>query len=303
MSVLESIGRTPLVGLGRINPNPRVRLLAKLEGANPAGSIKDRPALYMIRRAEAEGLLTPEKTILEATSGNTGIGLAMVAAAKGYGIRLVMPACVSEERRSILRAFGADLVLTQACMRTDGAILRAREIFDEDPDRYFMPDQFSNPANVEAHYETTAPEIWEQTRGEVTEFVAGMGTTGTLMGVSRGLKERNAEVRIIGVEPCPGHAIQGLKNMCESIVPRIYDPSRLDDRVTVSDEDAFRMTRRLVLEEGIFAGMSSGAAVAGAVREAERSKNGATIVVLLPDRGDRYLSTTLYRSICAECPP
>jgi len=302
MSVLESIGHTPLVELRRIRPNPRVRLLAKLEGANPAGSIKDRPALYMIRRAEADGQLTPEKTILEATSGNTGIGLAMVAAAKGYRVRLVMPACVSEERRSILRAFGVDIVLTQACLRTDGAILKAREIFDEDPERYFMPDQFSNAANVEAHCETTGPEIWEQTRGEVTAFVAGMGTTGTLMGVSMCLKERNPEVRIVGVEPQPGHAIQGLKNMSESIVPKIFEPSRLDERVIVTDEDAFQMTRRLVLEEGIFAGMSSGAALAGAVREAERSANG-TIVVLLPDRGDRYLSTTLFRSICAECPP
>src|SRR5512138_3053229 len=208
MSILDSIGRTPLVALGRLNPNPRVRLLVKLEGNNPGGSVKDRIALHMIRTAVADGSLRPGKTILEATSGNTGIGLAMVGAALGYKVKLTMPACVSIERRRVLEAFGAELVLTEACEATDGAIRTARRIVEEEPDRYYTPDQFNNPANVEAHYLTTGAEILEQTGGQVTHFVAGMGTTGTLMGVARRLHEHDPRIRVIGVEPRPHHTIQ-----------------------------------------------------------------------------------------------
>ena len=213
-----------------------------------------------------------------------------------------MPECVSIERRRILEAFGAETVLTPSIDKTDGAIRRAREMLDADPDRYFMPDQFTNPANWRAHYETTGPEILEQTDGEVDVFVAGMGTTGTLMGVSRFLKEQRPATRIVGVEPPLGHGIQGLKNMREAIVPAIYEPDRLDATLTVNDETAFEAARVLAVEHGVFVGMSSGAAVAGAL-DVARDLDGGTIVVVLPDRGDRYLSTTLFRSVCGECPP
>jgi cysteine synthase B len=276
--------------------------MAKLEGANPAGSVKDRPAYAMIRRAERSGELEPGKVILEPTSGNTGIAIAMIGAARGYRVELVMPRCVSVERRHILEAFGAVVHLTPSEEGTSGAIRGAHRILEEEPERYFMPNQFDNESNVLAHYETTGPEIYEQTAGDVSAFVAGMGTTGTLMGVGRYLRERDAGVRIVGVEPPVGHAIQGLKNMTESIVPKIYDPSKLDDKLEVNDDEAFHTARRLALEEGLFVGMSSGAAVAGALRTAEGLERG-TVVTLLPDRGDRYLSTSLFKSICARCPP
>ncbi len=302
MGILDSIGNTPLVEIKAVNPNPRVRLMAKMEGSNPAGSVKDRIAYYMLKKAKDQGLLPPGKTILEATSGNTGIGLAMVGAAFGFRVKLTMPGCVSVERRRILEAFGAELVLTESCTGTDGAIMEARRILEEEPDKYYMPDQFSNPANIEAHYETTGPEIIRQTGGELSAFVAGMGTTGTLMGVARSLKEFNPDIIIMGVEPRPGHKIQGLKNMSESIVPRLYRPETLDEKFSIEDDHAFEMTRRLALEEGIFAGMSSGAAVHAAC-ELSRRLSGGTVVALLPDRGDRYLSTNLFTSICAKCPP
>ena len=302
MSLLSCIGNTPLVELSRLNPNPRVRLLAKLEGNNPGGSVKDRTALYLITKAEESGELTPDKIILEPTSGNTGIAIAMIGAAKGYRVKLMLPECVSIERRRILEAFGAEVELTPGCERTDGAIRAARRAVAEHPDRYFMPDQFTNPANPLAHYETTGPEIFRQTNGAVNVFIAGMGTTGTLMGVSRYLKEQKPGVRIIGVEPVMGHAIQGLKNMHEAIVPQIYERSWLDEVLPMENEPAFEIARRLATEEGIFVGMSSGAAVAGAIEIARRMESG-TVVTLLPDRGDRYLSTTLFRSVCAECPP
>ncbi len=302
MSVLDSIGNTPLVLLERINPNPRVRLYAKLEGANPGGSVKDRIAYYMIKEAEAEGKLKPGLTILEPTSGNTGIGLAMVGAAKGYRVKLVMPECVSLERRKTLEAFGAEVVLSPGQEGTDGAIRLAHRIYEEDPDAYFMPDQFNNPANIKAHYETTGPEIWAQTKGEVTHFVAGMGTTGTLMGVSMKLKEYNRDIQIIAVEPNMGHRIQGLKNMSEAIVPGIYDPNRIDEKHNVDDETAYQTARKLALTEGLFVGMSSGAAMAVALKKISQLKEGL-VVVVLPDRGDRYLSTALFASICGECPP
>jgi cysteine synthase B len=256
----------------------------------------------MIRDGIDRGALNGSRTILEATSGNTGIGLAMVGASLGYRVRLTMPKCVSLERRRVLEALGADLVLTEACQGTDGAIREAHRILEANPDLYFMPNQFENPANITAHYTTTGPEIWEQTGGDVTAFVAGLGTTGTVMGAGQRLKEYSPSIRIVAVEPILGHKVQGLKNMQESIVPTIFDPSKLDEKFTVEDEDAFQTTRRLALEEGLFVGMSSGAAAFAAIRTAQDMESG-TLVVLLPDRGDRYLSTNLFTSICAECPP
>lgn len=302
MGVIDCIGNTPLIRLDKINPNPRVILYGKFEGANPGGSVKDRTALYLIKDAEEKGLLTRDKIILEPTSGNTGIGLAMIAAAKGYRIKLVMPKCVSVERRRVLEALGAELILSPAEESTDGAIRLAYQIYEEAPELYFMPNQFDNEANVKAHYETTAKEIIEQTNGQVTHFVAGMGTTGTLMGVSKRLKEYNSSIQIVGVEPVAGHRIQGLKNMTESIVPKIFDPSKLDERVYVNDEEAFDTTRKLALREGVFVGMSSGAAMHVALKKASEIRSGV-IVVILPDRGDRYLSTSLFASICSKCPP
>ena len=303
VSLLESIGNTPLVELRRIGPTNGARILAKLEGSNPGGSVKDRPALWMLQRAEEDGRLVPGKVILEPTSGNTGIGLAMVGAYKGYRVKLVLPECVSTERRQTLLAYGAELVLTPAHERTDGAIKVAHQMVKEDPDLYFMPNQFANPDNWRSHYETTAPEILAQTGGELGAFVAGMGTSGTLMGVSRRLREHDPRIQIVGVEPVPGHAIQGLKNMAESIVPQIFEPNRLDRIINVEDRPAFAMAQRLALEEGLFVGMSSGAAVCAALQVAAGLSPSDTVVVLLPDRGDRYLSTNLFRSTCAQCPP
>lgn len=303
-SLLDTIGHTPLVELQRVRPSGcGARILAKLEGSNPGGSVKDRPALWMIRHAEKNGKLDKGKVLLEPTSGNTGIGLAMVCACKGYRLKLTLPECVSKERRQVLLALGAELVLTPADQRTDGAIREAHRIMAADPDRYYMPNQFENPANWLSHYETTAPEILEQTGGKITAFVAGMGTTGTLMGVSRRLKEFNPAIRIIGVEPVEGHAIQGLKNMKEAIVPAIYEPDRLDSIIHVNDREAFGCANRLAVEEGLFVGMSSGAAVWAALQVAGSLSPDDTVVTLLPDRGDRYLSTSLFRSVCAECPP
>ncbi|MBF0463545.1 MAG: cysteine synthase family protein [Nitrospirae bacterium] len=300
--VISAIGNTPLVTLKNINPVSGVEILAKLEGNNPGGSVKDRIAWYMVKDAEDRGLLTKDKIILEPTSGNTGIGLAMVGAARGYRVKLVMPECVSMERRMTLEAFGAELILSPGCEGTDGAIRMAHRIYDDNRQVYFMPDQFNNPANIRAHYETTGVEIYEQTKGEVSVFVAGMGTTGTLMGTGKRLKEYDASIKIVGVEPLLGHKIQGLKNMAESIVPGIWDLSKIDEKLNVEDDDAFTMARSLAVKEGLFVGMSSGAAVHAAVEMAKSIKSGM-IVVILPDRGDRYLSTTLFKSICADCPP
>jgi cysteine synthase B len=301
MGILQCIGNTPIASID-LNPNPSVKLFAKLEGNNPGGSVKDRIALYMVETAEKEGRLTRDKIILEATSGNTGIGLAMVATAKRYRLKLTMPACVSIERRRILEAFGAELILTPSNEGTDGAIRLAHKILSEDPDRYFMPNQFDNEANILAHYETTGKEIIDQTQGHVTHFVAGMGTTGTLMGVSRRLKEFNKDIRIVGVEPVLNHRIQGLKNMTESIKPKIFDPGMIDEHYYVNDEEAFDTTRMLATKEGLFVGMSSGAAMHIALRKSSELKEGV-IIVLMPDRGDRYLSTSLFTSVCAKCPP
>ena len=303
MSILSAIGNTPIVELNNLNNRkPKVRIFGKLEGCNPGGSVKDRPAYYMIKKAEETGQLTKGKIILEPTSGNTGIALAMIGAAKGYRVKLCMPECVSTERQRILQALGADTILTPAKEGTDGAIRKAHQLLNDEPDKYYMPNQFENENNILSHYETTGPEIFAQTDGEIDVFVAGMGTTGTLMGVNRFLKEKKPEVNTIAIEPPEGHTIQGLKNMKESIVPKIYNPEMLDEKITIGDGEAFETTRLLAAKEGIFVGMSSGAAVAGALKAAEKMSSG-TIVVILPDRGDRYLSTTLFRSICAKCPP
>lgn len=303
MSILSAIGNTPLIELNNLNnKKPKVRILGKFEGANPGGSVKDRPAYWMIKKAEQSGQLKKGKIILEPTSGNTGIALAMIGAAKGYPVKLCMPECVSAERQRTLQALGAEVVLTPAKQGTDGAIRKAHQLLEAEPDKYFMPNQFENQANVLSHYETTGPEILAQTKGQIDVFVAGMGTTGTLMGVKRFFSEKKPDVKIVGVEPTEGHTIQGLKNMTESIIPKIYNPKMLDEKITIEDDEAFEITRLLAAKEGVFVGMSSGAAVAGALCIANDMSSG-TIVVILPDRGDRYLSTTLFRSICAKCPP
>ncbi|MBU4074171.1 MAG: cysteine synthase family protein [Proteobacteria bacterium] len=305
MSVLDAIGNTPLVEIKNLWDSAKtgVRIMAKLEGSNPGGSVKDRPAYYMLKGAVASGKLVPGKTILEPTSGNTGIGMAMVAAAMGFKIKLTMPTCVSAERQAVLQALGAELEMTPGSDRTDGAIRRAHHIMEYQGDVYFMPNQFDNPHNYMAHYHTTGPEILRQTNGEVDLFVAGMGTTGTLMGCSQFLKEKKPSIKIVGIEPTLNHRIQGLKNMKEAIVPKIYDPSRLDRIVGCNDENAFDITRDLSLREGLFCGISSGAAMWGALQIARDLPRGSTVVVIFPDRGDRYLSTEVFRSICAICPP
>lgn len=292
-SIIDRIGNTPLVEISKLNPNKKVKIFAKLESSNPGGSIKDRTALYMIENAEKRGELVPGKIILEATSGNTGIGLAMIAAAKGYKLSLTMSEAASEERKKILRAMGVELIFTPASQGTDGAIEVAYRLLREQPEKYFGTDQFNNEDNVAAHYFGTAQEIWDQTEGQVTAVVATLGTTGTAMGISKKLKELNESIRIIGVEPYLQHKIQGLKNMRESYRPGIFDKKRLDEKVNILDEDAFEMSRRLAREEGILAGMSSGAAMFVAAEKAKEMEHGL-IVVIFPDSGERYLSTELF---------
>ncbi len=302
MNLLQAIGNTPLVEIVNLNPNPNAKVLCKLEGCNPGGSVKDRPALYMITKAEESGELTPDKIILEPTSGNTGIAIAMIGAAKGYEVQLCMPECVSTERRLILEGFGAHVFPTSAKDNIDGAIRQAHALMEEFPGKYYMPNQYENEANALSHFETTGPEVYRQTNGEVDYFVAGMGTSGTLMGTGRYLKSVKPGVKIVGVEPAMGHTIQGLKNMTESMVPGIYHREELDLKEMVDDGEAFETTRLLATREGLFVGTSGGAAAAVALRIAKRIEGG-TIVVILPDRGDRYLSTMQFRSVCAKCPP
>ncbi|MBD3304055.1 cysteine synthase A [Candidatus Woesearchaeota archaeon] len=291
MHALELIGNTPLVEIRRLNPNKKVNIYAKLEGFNPSGSIKDRIALKMIEQAEKNKELTKDKTIIEATSGNTGIGIAMVAAIKGYKVKIVMSENVSVERRKIMNAYGAEVVLTPAKEGTDGAIRKAEQLVKENPEKYFMPNQFKNKYNVLAHYENTAKEIFNQ-MPDVDVFVASIGTSGTLMGISSFLKKWKP-IEVIAAEPTLGHKIQGLKNMKEAIVPEIYDKKKIDTCITVEDEDAFETTRRLAKEEGLFVGMSSGAALWAALEKAKTMESG-NIVVIFPDKGDRYLSTDLF---------
>jgi len=292
-NILQTIGRTPLVRINRLNPNPKVEIYAKLEGFNPTGSIKDRIALKMIEQAENEGKLERNKTIIEPTSGNTGISLAMIGAVKDYDVEIVMSEAVSVERQKMILAFGAKITLTEAQNGTDGAIHKARELVHENPDKYFLPDQFSNKYNKIAHYKSTGQEIWEQTNGEVDYFVSSIGTSGTIMGVGKSLRENNPAIKIVCAHPEKGHYIQGLKNMEEAIVPSIYDPSKIDFMVMIQTEKAFEMARRIVKEEGIFVGMSSGAAMLAAYEVAQKIDSGM-IVVIFPDRGEKYLSTTLF---------
>lgn len=290
--VLGLIGKTPIVRLNKINKT-NSEIWLKLEGNNPGGSIKDRIAKYMIMDAEERGILKKGGTIIEATSGNTGIGLAMIGAIKGYNVILVMPENVSEERKKILRAYGAKIILTPKERGTDGAIEKARELARENKDYVYL-DQFNNPANVRAHYETTGVEIWNQTYGKITAFVAGIGTGGTIMGVAKRLKEYNQKIKIIGVEPVLGHKIQGLKSMKESYIPSIYDVSKIDEIILVNDEQAFQTARELAKKEGLLLGMSTGAAVYGALEFAKRSDK-EVIVAISPDNGMKYLSTELYK--------
>jgi cysteine synthase B len=292
-NILETIGNTPLVKINHLNDNPKVSIYAKLEGYNPTGSIKDRIALKMIEQAETEGKLVKGKIIIEPTSGNTGIGLAMIGAVKGYEVEIVMSEAVSVERRKMIQAFGAKVTLTDPNLGTDGAIMKARELVKRNPDKYFMPDQFSNEYNKLAHYKTTAEEIWEQTGGRLDYFVSALGTSGTIMGVSKYLKEKNPKIQIVSAHPVKGHYIQGLKNMEEAIVPAIYDPSQIDETIMVETETAFELAREIVKQEGILVGMSSGAAMFAALEIARKIDTG-TIVIIFPDRGEKYLSTGLF---------
>lgn len=292
-NILDTIGHTPLVRINRLNPKPHIPLYAKIEGFNPTGSIKDRIALKMIEQAEEFGALTPNKTIIEPTSGNTGIGLAMIGAVKGYSVAIVMSEAVSVERRKMIEAFGAKTILTEASLGTDGAIRKAHELVKNYPDLYFMPNQFSNEYNKIAHYQTTANEIWEDTDGKVTHFVSALGTSGTIMGVGMGLKDKNPKIQIVEAHPVKGHYIQGLKNMEEAIIPEIYDPSKIDQTVMIESEEAFAMARAIVLQEGIFVGMSSGAAMLAALECIKELEEGL-VVVTFADRGEKYLSTTLF---------
>jgi len=264
-----------------------------VEGFNPTGSIKDRIALNMIRQAEEEGTLTKGKTIIEPTSGNTGVALAMIGAIKGYDVEIVMSDAVSVERRQMIKAFGATVTLSEGRYGTDGAIRKARELVKANPQKYFMPDQFSNQYNKNAHYRTTGDEIWRQTGGKVDYFVSALGTSGTIMGVGKALKEHNPRIKIVCAHPVKGHYIQGLKNMEEAIVPAIYDPTQIDTTIMVETEMAYEMTRQIVKQEGIFVGMSSGAAMYAAIEMAKQIESGV-IVTIFPDRGEKYLSTKLF---------
>jgi cysteine synthase B len=292
-NILETIGNTPMVRINSLNPNPDVNIFAKLEGFNPSGSIKDRIAVKMISEAEKEGRLRPGQTIIEPTSGNTGIGLAIIGIVKGYPVEIVMSEAVSMERRKIIRSLGGKVILTPAEEGTDGAIRTARRMVAEQPDKYFMPDQFANASNYLAHYETTALEIWQQTSGEIDYLVCALGTSGTIMGLSKFLKQMKPSIKIVCAQPVKGHYIQGLKNMEEAIVPQIYDPSKIDVQELIESEDAIEMARQLIKKEGIFAGMSSGAAMLAAYRTAEKISSG-NIVVLFPDRAEKYISTVMF---------
>lgn len=292
-NILETIGNTPLVRINRLNPNKNVTIYAKIEGNNPTGSIKDRIALKMIEQAEAEGLLIKGKTIIEPTSGNTGIGLAMIGVVKGYNVEIVMSKAVSIERIKMIKSFGAKVTLTDAKLGTDGAITKARELVKANPEKYFMPDQFSNEYNKIAHYKTTGEEIWKQTNGKIDYFVSAIGTSGTIMGVGKALRENNPKIKIVCAHPVKGHYIQGLKNMEEAIVPSIYDPSKINKTIMVETEVAYEMARQIIKKEGIFVGMSSGAAMYAAIEVAKKIKSGV-IVVIFPDRGEKYLSTNLF---------
>lgn len=300
-NILDLIGNTPMVRINYLNPNPNLKMYLKLEKYNPGGSVKDRIAKYMIEQAEKTGQLTKDKIVIEPTSGNTGIGLALVCRAKGYHLYLVMPETMTLERRQILIALGAKIILSEGAKGMDGAEDLAHEIINKKPDKYFMPNQFANAANVLAHYETTAEEIWRDTKGRITHFVAGIGTSGTLMGVSKRLREYNPNIHIIGVQPEPKTAIQGLKNLQTQYVPAIWRKESVDEIYTVHPHDAEETARLLTLQEGIFVGPSSGAIFRIALKKANEIEKGV-MVVMAPDGGEKYFSTTLCDpTLCLQC--
>ena len=292
-NILQTVGYTPMVRINRLCPNPAVNIYAKLEGFNPTGSIKDRIAVQMIEDAEKSGALKKGQTIIEPTSGNTGIGLAMIGVVKGYDVVIVMSDAVSVELRKIIRSYGAKVILTPGEEGTDGAIRLAREMVADNPEKYFMPDQFANAANYQTHYERTAIEIWDQTKGEIDYIVCALGTSGTIMGISRFMRALKPEIQVVCAHPVKGHYIQGLKNMEEALVPAIYDPSRIDHQVMVASEEAIEMARQLIACEGLFVGMSSGAAMLAASQIASQIDSG-NIVVIFPDRAEKYLSTSMF---------
>jgi cysteine synthase B len=296
-SVLELIGNTPLLEITRLTAGlvrPEVKVYAKLEGFNPGGSVKDRAARKMIEFALASGELRPGRTILDSSSGNTGIALAMVGAALGYPVEIVMPGNVSQERKRIIQAFGAKPIYSDPLDGSDGAIVLCRKILAENPERYFKPDQYNNEANAQAHFESTGPEIWRQTRGRVTHFVAAIGTGGTIMGTGRYLKSQDRHIQVIAVEPDdPMHGLEGLKHMASSIVPGIYHENELDEKIAVSTEEAYEMVYGLGQIEGLLVGQSSGAAMVAALKVAGRLREGC-VVTVFPDFGDKYLSTNLW---------
>ena len=299
-AILDLIGNTPLVQIQNIASHlpDNVRILAKLERFNPGGSVKDRPAMWMIRDGLDKGLLNKDKIILDSTSGNTGIALAMIGSAMGFRVRLVMPGNVSDERKRICRAFGADLIFSDPLEGSDGAILEARRIFEDCPERYFKPDQYNNPANPRAHEESTGPEIWRDTDGKLTHFIASLGTSGTLVGTGRYLKRMNPDIQVIAAEPdSPFHGIEGLKHIDSGIVPGIYDPSVYDELLGISTDAAYDLTQRLAREEGILSGLSCGCALAAALITGEKlaaSGEPGNIVIIFPDGGEKYLSTPVF---------
>jgi cysteine synthase B len=291
-SILDTIGRTPLLRLNRITAHIKkpVEIYAKLERYNPGGSVKDRAALQMIKDAEESGELTKDKIILDSTSGNTGIAYAMIAAVKGYRAKIVLPENASIERKKIIMGFGAEIVFSSPFEGSDGAIRMARDIYNQNPELYYMPDQYNNPSNAKAHYLTTGPEIIEQTKGRVTHFIASVGTSGTIMGAGRALKEFNSNIKVIGVQPDDAmHGIEGLKHMATSIVPGIYDRTFPDETIFVNTDQAYDMVKKIITVEGLAVGHSSGAALTAALQVAEKLQDGV-IVVIFPDGGDRYLS-------------
>lgn len=293
-SILDSIGNTPLVQLSRIASEfPNATICAKAEWMNPGGSVKDRAAYSMIREGEKQGKLKPGKVILDATSGNTGIAYAMIGAALGYRVKLCLPTSASPERKQILKAYGVEIVYTPGDEATDGAIRRVREIYQADPEKYFYPDQYGNPANPTAHYMSTAPEIFQQTHGQITHFVAGLGTSGTFVGTTRRLKELNPKIKCISFQPdSPFHGLEGLKHMATSIVPAIYEPRLADEDLAIHTEDAQDMARRLAREEGLLVGVSAAAALVASMVVARRlpKDERALIVCIFPDAGEKYLS-------------
>ena len=299
-SILDRVGNTPLLKVERITrglKNKDVEIYVKAEWFNPGGSVKDRPALRIIEEAEKSGRLNNDKIIIDSTSGNTGIAYALIGASKGYKVTLVMPLNVSEERKRIVRAFGANMVFTDPLLGSDGAMFEAKRIVNEEPSRYFYADQYNNPANWKAHFETTGVEIWEQTAGRVTHFIACLGTSGTLMGTGRRLKEYNPDIQVISVEPAtPIHGLEGMKHMATSIVPGIYDEHFPDRKMVVETEDAYAVVKRLAAEEGFFVGYSSGAALVASLKVASEIESGM-IVAVFPDRGDRYLSTSFWAGV------